>query len=395
MVAFRQTREHVRGKYSYHQIACFTGQPISSFDGNLEALLRFMGETAKLDAVELASWQLGLRRADTDEGAKAYAAELIALCKKYGLDIVSLAAHLQGQCLGDRASLKTIGFQGGEVMKAYEAWLATSTPPEDDPYRVPDHVAEMSRKLATLDLLATGRLARFIGEQTGRNIPVSGFIGSAGAWDDIFPFPPLPAACGTKLTIGNRADFAAKVILKRFAPVWDEYKKWGVRFGVESHPGELAAGDITSTARFLGATDAAGYNGVVGLNFDASHMVWQKVDPIAFIERFIEYIWSVHHKGVQLRTSRPAQAGVFGGWEDFGSLNRYWDFVYASSDRDATAPEDILITLNRLGFDGAITIECEDTGFDLRDCLIAAARRLREIDLTPSGGKFDEAFTKA
>lgn len=389
---FRQTAQHVRGRDSFHQIGVFTGQPMASFP-NLEALLKFLGEEAKADAVEISTWNLDLRRADNDADARVYAAEAIALAKKYGLVIVSLSAHLQGQCLGDRASLKTIQFQGGDVVAAHKAWLdAGNVPPEDNPYYVPDHVAVLSREVATRDLLAVGRLAQYIGEATGRNIPVSGFVGSAGAWDDIFSFPPVPAKVGDKLEIGNRADYALGVIIRRFAPVWDDYKQRGVKFGLESHPGEIAAGDIESTARFLKATDAAGYNGTVGLNFDASHLVWQDVDPIEFIERFIEYIWSLHHKGVQVRSRRRSKGGFLGGWLAFGNLSRLWDFVYASSDRDSTNPEEIIAAFNRLGWDGAITIEAEDNDFDLKECIVRAVRLLKDIDLTPSNVAFDKAF---
>ncbi len=407
---FKQTKGHQQGKKSFHEIGFFTGQPIGEFayeegderndDGlsPMERLLKHMSESGHFDVVELSTWDLDLRRADDDTGAEEYARELYAMANKYDLGIASLATHLQGQCLGDRASLKTIQFQGGDIMGAYQKWLdEDNVPPEDDPYFVPEEVAEMSRKLAVKDLIASGRLAFFLGNLQKREVPVSSFVGSAGAWDDIFDFPPRPTVCGDKgkgksIEIGNRADFALKVIIKRFTDVWDYYKSRGIKFGLESHPGEIAAGDITSTERFLLATDEAGYNGVVGLNFDASHLVWQDIDPIEFIKKFISYIWSVHHKGVQIRSNRRSASGVNGGWSGFGDDQRYWDFVYASSDRDSTNPEEIVITLNQLGYSGALTIEGEDTGFALRDAIPKAAERLAEIDLTPSEGLFDKAF---
>ena len=399
MKAFRQTPEHVPGKYSFHQVAGFTGQPIGCFGGQLEPLLKFMADEAKLDGVELSTWDLDLRRADTDEGARAYAKGLVDSCATYNLTVVSLATHLQGQCLGDRASVKTIQFQGGAVVNAYDDWLdAGNTPPEDNPYYVPDDVAKMSRERAVKDLLAVGRLAQYIGEINGRSIPVSGFVGSAGAWDEISDFPPVPAKCGAgkvTLNIGNRAEYAIQVIIRRFKPVWDEYKRRGVKFGLESHPGEIGAGDIESTRRFLMATDAAGYNGTVGLNFDASHLVWQDVDPVEFIVGFADYIWSVHHKGVTVRNKRRSRAGVLGGWVGFGFLGRFWDFVYASCDRDSTSPEEIIVALNSIGWDGALTLEMEDTAFDLRECMVRAAKLLREIDLTPSEGMFDKSFVQS
>lgn len=411
---FKQTKKHRRGKKSHHQIGFFTGQPIADFtykegdkrndDGltPMERLLKHMSSSGHFDVVELSTWDLDLRRADTEESAKAYAQELLEMVTKYELEIASLAAHLQGQCLGDRATLKTIQFQGAEIVEAYQAWLDEGNEPEeDDIYSVPKHVAVMSRELAVKDLLAAGRLAQYLGEFQKRDVPVSGFVGSAGAWDDIFDFPPRPTVCGSKgedekgkiIEVGNRADFALGVIIKRFKPVWDDYQKRGVKFGLESHPGEIAAGDMESTKRFLMATFNAGYKGIVGLNFDASHLVWQDVDPIDFIIEFIDFIWSVHHKGVHIRKNRRSRAGVLGGWVGFGVLTRLWDFAYASSDRDSTSPEEIIIALNRFGYSGALTIEGEDTGFCLKEAIPEAARKLAEIDLSPSEGLFDEAFT--
>ncbi len=405
-MAFTQTVEHVAGRNSHHQIGFFTGQPIGDVepDGDksaLEVLFERMNADKDFDTVEIGTWALDLRRADSEEDAAEYANELLELAGKYDLQIASLAAHLQGQCLGDRASAKTIQFQGGVVVEAYQAWLNKGKrPPLDDPYRVPKDVAELSQAIAAMDLVAVGRLAEVLRKLQNREVPVSGFVGSAGAWDDIFPFPPLPKQlgdpeAGASIEIGHRADYAISVILKRFGPIWDDYVTRGVKFGLESHPGEIGAGDIVSTKRFLDATDAAGYNGTVGLNFDASHLIWQDVDPIAFIHQFIDYIWSVHHKGAQVRSKRRSAAGVHGGWTEFGEAGRYWDFVFASSDRDSTSPEEIIATLNSLGWSGAITIEGEDTQFDLIPAMIRAAKLLAAIDLPPSQGAFDKAFAKS
>lgn len=388
---FKQTPTHVSGKKSFHPIGVFTGQPIAEFDGDLDALLEFMGKVG-LDAVEIGTWALDLRRADTDEGARVYAQEIIDRCKKQDLFVSGLAAHLQGQCLGDRATVKTCQFQGGEVEEAYKAAVAAGfVPPEDDPYAVPVEVAELSRQVATRDLIAVGRLAQYIGKLTDRSIPVSAFVGSAGAWDEIFDFPPRPSSFGG-VDFPDRIEQALSVIIKRFKEVWDDYKRRGVKFGLESHPSEIGAGDIESTRRFLAATDAAGFNGTVGINFDASHMVWQNVDPIEFIFTFAAYIWSVHHKGVQVRNSKPSRAGVLGGFLGFGVWTRGWDFVFASSPRDATNPQEIIVALNQIGWDGVINLELEDNDFSLMDCMKRAVDEVWKVDLTPSPGAFDRAF---
>ncbi|MCB0325318.1 MAG: sugar phosphate isomerase/epimerase [Bdellovibrionales bacterium] len=400
-MAFRQTRIHSHGKNSFHPIGAFTGQPIACFDRSLRATIEFFADSGAFDGVEISSWDLSLDRAYSDDGARRYAQEIFESCRDLSLQVFSLAAHLQGQCLGDRCTARTIAFQGGEVQKAYQTALNQGfRPPDDDPFKVPPTVADMSREKAAMDLVAVGRLAQYLGDFQDRSVPVSGFVGSAGAWDDIFPFPPIPTKLGSSddpknvvIEIGNRADYALNVIFERFRPVWEDYRSRGVRFGLESHPGEIAAGDIVSTKRFLDRAKREGFADTVGLNFDASHLVWQHVDPITFIEMFIDSIWSVHHKGVQVRSNRPANAGVLGGWTDFGDQSRRWDFVYAGSERDATKPEEIIATLNRLGWDGAITIEGEDTNFDLPAAMVQAAKRLAEVDLPPAKGLFDAAFT--
>jgi hypothetical protein len=46
------------------------------------------------------------------EKAEAYAKERVELAKKHGLEIFTVAAHLQGQVLGDEPSAKTLNFLG-------------------------------------------------------------------------------------------------------------------------------------------------------------------------------------------------------------------------------------------------------------------------------------------
>ena len=117
------------------------------------------------DGWEEATWELDLKRCGDDAGAKAYAEERVGKAKKRGLEILSLAAHLQGQALGDEPSAKTIQFLGGESVEAYAKWRAAgNNPPRTDPFYVPADVAEIARRQATEALVNTVRLAHFIGK---------------------------------------------------------------------------------------------------------------------------------------------------------------------------------------------------------------------------------------
>ena len=74
-MGFKQTATHRYGKGSYHQIGLVRGQ-----FGNMpyEPWVKFV-QDAGFDGWEEASWELDLRKCDTDAGAAAYAAERVAL----------------------------------------------------------------------------------------------------------------------------------------------------------------------------------------------------------------------------------------------------------------------------------------------------------------------------
>ena len=68
-MGFKQTSKHRFGKGSYHQIGLVRGQ-----FGNVpeDEWIKFIAESG-FDGWEEASWELDLRRCDTDEGAAAFA----------------------------------------------------------------------------------------------------------------------------------------------------------------------------------------------------------------------------------------------------------------------------------------------------------------------------------
>src|SRR5215813_9075784 len=138
-MALKQTAQHKFGKGSYHQIGLVRGQ-----FGNVPfpSWINFIAHSG-FDGWEEASWELDLRKCDTDDGAAAYARERIKLAQQHGLEIFTVAVHLQGQALGDEPSAKTLQFLGGETpaRQAYRAWRSKGQqPPRTDPYFVPDDV---------------------------------------------------------------------------------------------------------------------------------------------------------------------------------------------------------------------------------------------------------------
>jgi len=190
-VGHHQTKQHRGGKHSHHQIGLVRGQ-----FGNVpeDVWLDWIAKTG-FDGWEEATWELDLSRCGDDAGAKAYAQERVNKAKSRGLEIFSLAGHLQGKALGDEPSAKTVQFLGGESAAAYAAWRAAGNqPPRTDPFFVPDEVAEITRRQASTALVNIVRLAHFVGQLQDRIVPVSGFVGSpAHCWSR--PWPSFSTCC--------------------------------------------------------------------------------------------------------------------------------------------------------------------------------------------------------
>lgn len=387
-MGFKQTKTHRRGKASYHQIGLVRGQ---FGDVPEDAWLDFIAG-AGFDGWEEASWELSLDRASDDAGAKAYAAERVAKAKKRGLEIFTVATHLQGQVLGDEPSAKTLQFIGGRAVAAYQAWRkAGNGPPRTDPYLVPPEVGKIMHEDAQKALINAARLAHYIGEEEDRTIVLSGFVGSpAYCWSHWFLFPPLPSAIGG-YPIPDVRDVSLEILIERFAPVFEACRRYGTKFGLECHPSERAMGDLESAGDFLRAMEKAGFGDVAGFNFDASHMEWQNVSGVEFIREFGEHVFSVHIKGVQV-IREHCRSGRLGGHRPMGHKHNGWNFVTAGTARDAVSVEEILVELNRSGFDGAVNIEWEDNDVEKHDGARTALANLHRADCAPSFSRHDETL---
>jgi len=385
-MGYKQTAEHRYGKGSFHQIGLVRGQ-----FGNVPMAqwLQFIGETG-FDGWEEASWELDLNRCATDAAAEAYARERIDLARKHGLEIFTVAAHLQGQALGDEPSAKTLQFVGGEPVSAYKAWRDKGNkPPRTNPYYVPDEVGRLVHDKAAKDLVNVVRLAHYLGKLQNRKVAVPAFVGSpAYCWSHFFLFPPLPSSIGGH-SIPDVREVSLELLVERFKPVLDGCKKYGVTFDLECHPSERAMGDIESATDYLAALDRAGYADAAGFNLDGSHMEWQGVSVVQFIREFGDRIHCAHIKGVQV-IREHTRAGLLGGHRPMGHRFNGWNFVTAGSARDANSVEEIMIELNRVGFDGAVSIEWEDNDAEQHAGAKSALANVRRADLPPSGMRHDE-----
>jgi sugar phosphate isomerase/epimerase len=206
---------------------------------------------------------------------------------------------------------------------------------------------------------------------------VNGFTGSS-IWHMLYSFPPNDFADIDRGYI----DFA-----ERWSPIVETFEREGVRFGLEVHPTEIAY-DFVTTRRTL---EAIGHREAFGINFDPSHFAHQFLDSAAFVEEFAQRIYHVHVK--DSRKTLDGRRSILGGHLNFGEPERGWDFV--SPGHGDVDFESLLRALNRIGYEGPLSIEWEDAGMDREWGAQDALAFVRRIDFEQSSFVFDQAMQRS
>ena len=325
------------------------GRPITLFTGQwadlpLEVLAAKAAEWG-YDGLELACWgdHMDVARAADDP---AYVDEQLRILDKHGLKVWAISCHLAGQLVCD---LNNDG--------------------RSDAF-APEHLAgdgEAQREWAVEQMKLCARAAQNLGIEV-----VNGFTGSS-IWHLFYSFPPVKP----ETLEAGYADFAEK-----WNPILDVFGECGVKFALEVHPTEIAY-DIITAERALEAVEE---REEFGFNFDPSHLHWQMVDPVVFLNTFSDRIFHTHMKDAIV--TLDGTTGILGSHLDFGSYGRGWDF--RSPGRGGVDFEQIMRALNRISYFGPLSVEWEDSGMSREHGAREACEFLRRIDFPPSMLKFDE-----
>jgi sugar phosphate isomerase/epimerase len=300
--------------------------------------------------LELACWgdHFDVAAAIADPGYVIARRELL---KGHELGCWAISNHLVGQAVCD------------PIDERHRAILSPEIWGDGDPEGV--------RRRAAERMMDTARAAAAFGVTI-----VNGFTGSS-IWSQLYSFPPNDF----ETIEAGYEDFA-----ERWGKIIDVFDREGVRFGLEVHPTEIAY-DFVTTRRTLEAID---HRFGFGINFDPSHLVPQFLDPAAFLDEFGERIYHVHVK--DSRRTLDGRRSILGSHLNFGERERGWDFV--SPGHGDVDFESVLRGLNRIGYQGPLSVEWEDAGMDREWGATDAARFVRERDFAPSAVAFDEAFAR-
>ena len=328
-------------------------RPITLFSGQwadlpLEALAQKV-KALGFDGLELACWGDHFE-VDKALESDSYVRGKRDLLEKHGLKCFAISTHLVGQCVAD-----------DPIDERHKRILPPRLWGDGNPEGVRQRCAE--------EVKNTARAAHRFGVDV-----VNGFTGSS-VWAKLYFFPPTTQA---DIDAGYQ-DFA-----RRWLPILDVFSQEGVRFALEVHPTEIAY-DIITARRAL---DAVGNHPSFGFNFDPSHFVHQFINPVFFVDEFPDRIFHMHVKESRLQLN--GRNSILSSHLDFGDPRRGWDFV--SPGRGDIKWDHIVRALNRIGYQGPMSIEWEDSGMDREWGAREALAMIRSQDYTPSAVAFDAAF---
>ena len=302
------------------------------------------------DGLELACWgdHFEVNKALSDPN---YCAKKRELLEKNNLECHAISAHLAGQAVLDI------------IDERHKAILPDYVWGDGKPAGVNARAAE--------ELKNTARAAQKFGVAV-----VNGFTGSS-IWQWLYSFPPVTP---------KMIDDGFALLAERFNPILDVFAECGVRFALEVHPTEIAF-DLYTAERAL---EALGHREEFGFNFDPSHLQWQGVDPVEFLRAFPDRIYHVHAKDAIVTLN--GKTGILASHLNFGDPRRGWDF--RSLGRGGVNFEEIIRTLNQIGYEGPLSVEWEDCGMDRDHGAKEACEFVRKLDFEPSKRAFDASFDK-
>ena len=301
------------------------------------------------DGLELACWgdHMDVERAAAD---KSYCQKQLDILKKNNLEVFAVSHHLAGQLVCD-----------------------LNNDSRSDAFAPADCAgnAEKKRTWAVETMKNTARAAKNLGVKV-----VNGFTGSS-IWHMLYSFPPVS---------DEMIDEGFAYFAEMWNPILDVFDDCGVKFALEVHPTEIAF-DIITAERAL---KAIGRRETFGFNFDPSHLYWQMVDPVCFLNEFSDRIYHVHMKDAALQLN--GRGGILASHLNFGKPGRGWDF--RSLGRGGVNFEEIIRALNKIGYAGPLSVEWEDSGMDREHGAKEACEFVKKVDFKPSQIAFDAAFDK-
>ncbi len=169
-------------------------------------------------------------------------------------------------------------------------------------------------------------------------------------------------------------------------PYWIEAAAFAESHGIkkialEMHPGFC----VYNPETLLRLRAAAGSS--IGANFDPSHLFWQGIDPVLAIRELKDCIFHFHAKDSVVQEFNSKVNGVLDTKHYGDEYNRAWLFRTVGYGNDYRIWKDMFSALRTVGYDGAISIEHEDSLMSPGEGLEKAVAFLKETMIFEETGE--------
>jgi sugar phosphate isomerase/epimerase len=172
---------------------------------------------------------------------------------------------------------------------------------------------------------------------------------------------------------------------EKVAPYWSEMadfaRQHGVRVAIELHPGFVAY----HTESFWRLREVGGET--LGVNFDPSHLFWQGMDPLVCARELGSSILHVHMKDTWLDRQNIHRNGVLDTKPYTEVQKRSWVFRTVGYGHGQEFWRALISELRLAGYDGALSIEHEDSLLSVNQGFARAAGFLLDSVLTEQPGE--------
>lgn len=262
--------------------------------------------------LQIPTWDSRVIDLDLAASSKTYCDEYKGKLAEKGLEVIELAAYLQGQVMG--------------IHPAYELLFQSFFPKGlNDSQRVE---------------WATQEIRKVIQASANMNTPNISVLSGGLAWHLMYPWPQRSKGL---------VDDAFSKMTRRWLPLLDEANNQGITFGYELHPGS----DLFDGATFLRFLEKSGNHPAACITYDASHFLLQQLDYLAFIRIFIDRIKAFHVKDAEFYAD--GLVGVYGGYNDWRErAGRFRSLGDGQVDF-----KHIFTLLTELGYEGWAILEWE------------------------------------
>ncbi|MDP9365965.1 MAG: sugar phosphate isomerase/epimerase [Chloroflexota bacterium] len=172
---------------------------------------------------------------------------------------------------------------------------------------------------------------------------------------------------------------------EKVTPYWRETGAFardnGVRVAIELHPGFVAY----HTESFWRLREAGGES--IGVNFDPSHLFWQGMDPLVCVRELGDAIFHVHAKDTWLDQPNIRRNGVLDTKPYTDEKARSWIFRTVGYGHGPEFWRALVSELRLAGYDGAISIEHEDSLMSINEGFSKAVGFLKDTVITETAGE--------